>query len=302
MLDPTAVTSASNVDQVSPVLIRRSFSVRLGPYLSQKSFVVAALVLAVLVLLAVLAPLLAPHDPDAQNAGATLVPPSGAHLMGTDEYGRDLFSRILYGGRYTIAGSVLVVCVGCPIGSLLGLIAGYVGGVVDTVIMRFMDLLLAFPGIVLALSITAILGTGLVNAVIAVAIASIPAYARIVEGATVQVRSLPYTEAAEALGANWSHSIMRHILPNVRGSIVVIATTWLGAAALWIAALGFLGVGVVAPTPEWGAILNDSRDYVTLAWWSSFFPGAFLALFIIASNLVGDGLRDILDPIVRSAS
>jgi ABC-type dipeptide/oligopeptide/nickel transport system permease subunit len=192
--------------------------------------------------------------------------------------------------------SLSVVLVGAVFGTTIGLIAGYFGGAVGFVIMRLVDLLLAFPGILLALAVAAILGPGLLNGVIAIAAILIPVYARLVEGATVEVRNLPYVDAAVTLGAGPWWIILRHILPNVMSSVIVLTTTWLGIAALWITALGFIGLGVQPPTPEWGAILNDGQNYITLAWWITVFPGVFLSLFVIGVNLIGDGLRDELDP------
>lgn len=257
----------------------------------------AGLVIFVAILILVLgAPLFARSDPLAQDPNAIFQAPSVHHLMGTDEFGRDMLSRVLFGGRYTIFGSVLVVIIGASIGSILGLTAGFIGGLVDMTIMRFVDLLLAFPGILLALAVTTILGPGLTNAIIAIGVASVPVYARVVQGATLEVRGLLYTEAAMAIGANSAHIIRKHILPNVRSHIIVLATTWLGIATLYVAALGFLGLGLQPPTPEWGAILNDGKDYVTLAWWVSFFPGVFISLYVVATNLIGDGLRDVIDP------
>ena len=257
----------------------------------------AGLVITVIIAgLVFAAPLLAPADPDAQNPLLTFAPPSAEHLMGADAFGRDLFSRVLYGGRTTIVASLCVVALGTLFGTTLGLVAGYFGGTVGFVIMRLIDLLLAFPGILLALAVSAILGPGLVNGVIAIAAILVPVYARLVEGATAEVRHLPYVDAAVTLGSGPWWIILRHVLPNVSSGIIVLTTTWLGIATLWIAALGFIGLGVQPPTPEWGAILNDGQNYITLAWWITVFPGMFLALFVVGVNLIGDGLRDELDP------
>jgi ABC-type dipeptide/oligopeptide/nickel transport system permease subunit len=218
------------------------------------------------------------------------------HLMGADAFGRDMLSRVLYGGRVTMLSSLLVVTIGGVAGTAIGLVAGYFGGVVGFTIMRIVDLFLAFPGILLALAVTAILGPGLINGVIAIAVVLVPIYARLVEGASAEVRHLPFVDAATTLGSGHGWIIMRHILPNVMSGIIVLTTTWLGIAALWITALGFIGLGVQPPTPEWGAILNDGQTYITLAWWITVFPGIFLCLFVIGVNLIGDGLRDELDP------
>ena len=192
--------------------------------------------------------------------------------------------------------SLSVVLLGAIVGTAVGLVAGYLGGPVGFGIMRLIDLLLAFPGILLALTVTAILGPGLVNGVFAIAAILVPVFARLVEGATVEVRNLPYVEAARCAGASTLRIVLRYILPNVMSGIIVLTTTWLGIAALWITALGFIGLGVQPPTPELGAILNDGQNYITLAWWITVFPGLFLSLFVVGVNLVGDGLRDELDP------
>ena len=203
---------------------------------------------------------------------------------------------MLYGGRTTVMASLCVVLLGGIVGTTIGLIAGYFGGPLGFVLMRAVDLLLAFPGILLALAVASILGPGLWNGVIAIAAILAPVYARLVEGATSQVRTMPYVDAATTLGASSTRIILRHILPNVSPSIIVLTTSWVGIAALWIAALGFIGLGVQPPTPEWGAILNDGQTYISIAWWITVFPGVFLALFVVGVNLIGDGLRDELDP------
>lgn len=269
---------------------------RLRQAMRHNSLRSGAVLVAVIVLLVLCAPLLTSASPTLQHPAQTFLPPSFAHLMGTDAFGRDMFSRVLYGGRYTLGASIAVVLIGGTVGTLLGLIAGFFRGIIGFGIMRFVDLLLAFPGILLALAVAAILGPGLVNGVFAVAAVLVPAYARVVEGATVEVRHLHYVDAAVGLGAgNW-HIVRRHIFPSIRSSIIVMTTSWLGIAALWIAALGFIGLGVQPPTPEWGALLSDGQNYLVLAWWVSVFPGIFLALFVVGVNLIGDGLRDELDP------
>jgi ABC-type dipeptide/oligopeptide/nickel transport system permease subunit len=260
------------------------------------SLLVGLLICAGLILIVAAAPWLTGIDPNAQDPLATFSPPSFEHPMGADAFGRDLFSRVLYGGRTTMLASLCVVLLGGTLGILIGLVAGYLRGPVGFAIMRLVDLLLAFPGILLALTVTAILGPGLMNGVIAIAIILVPVYARLVEGATIEVMGLPFVEAAVTLGTGPGRIIVGHILPNVLSGIIVLTTTWLGIAALWITALGFIGLGVQPPTPEWGAILNDGQNYITLAWWITVFPGLFLSLFVVGVNLVGDGLRDELDP------
>jgi ABC-type dipeptide/oligopeptide/nickel transport system permease subunit len=273
----------------------------LGRALRHRSLVAGLIVCILLVGMVAAAPLLTSIDPDAQDAMATFSPPSWQHPMGTDAFGRDLFSRVLYGGRTTMMASLSVVVLGSLIGTALGLIAGYFAGPGGFAIMRLVDLLLAFPGILLALAITAILGPGLSNGVFAIAAILVPVYARLVEGATAEVRNLPYVDAAITLGAGPGRIILHHILPNVMSGIIIMTTTWLGIAALWITALGFIGLGVQPPTPEWGAILSDGQNYITLAWWITVFPGVFLSLFVVSVNLIGDGLRDEFDPTLARA-
>ncbi len=269
---------------------------RLRRAFRHRSLLVGTVLCAVLVALVTAAPLVTSSDPNLQNAMRTFLPPSWDAPMGTDAFGRDMLARVLWGGRVTMLASLSVVVIGAVFGTLFGVVAGYLGGAVGFVIMRLVDLLLAFPGILLALAITAILGPGLVNGVVAISMILIPVYARLVEGATVEVRTLPFVQAAVTLGAGPIRIMATHVLPNVLAPVIVMTTTWVGIAALWITALGFIGLGVQPPQPEWGAILNDGQMYITLAWWITVFPGLFLSLFIIGVNLIGDGLRDELDP------
>ncbi len=287
------IAAADALDGIGPAVPARDFVRRA---IRHRSFGAGLGICAALVVLLLAVPLFIHLHPDAQNPLATFAPPSTTHLMGTDEFGRDMFARVVVGGRTTVLACLGVVLLGGAVGSAVGLIAGFFGGAVGFAIMRLVDLLLAFPGILLALAVSAILGPGLVNGVIAIAAIVVPVYARLVEGATVEVRHLPYVDAATTLGAGSRSIILRHVLPNVSPGIIVLTTTWIGIAALWIAALGFIGLGVQPPTPEWGAILSDGQNYITIAWWITVFPGMFLALFVVAVNLIGDGLRDELDP------
>ena len=270
-----------------------------------KLTVIAAVITLLFFLLAIFAPLLSPQnpfDPAELQLLNSRIPPlwfadgQSPFLLGTDEQGRDVLSAILYGLRISLVVGILGVVFSGALGIGLGLIAGYFGGALGFVIMRLIDLCLAFPGILLALAVSAILGPGLENGVIAIAVILVPVYARLVEGATAEVRHLPYVDAAVTLGSGAWWIILRHILPNVSPGIIVLTTTWLGISTLWIAALGFIGLGVQPPTPEWGEILSDGQNYITVAWWITVFPGTFLSLFVIGVNLIGDGLRDELDP------
>jgi len=263
------------------------------------NFTAGVALLLVVVVPVVIAPALPLRGPDVQNAHLIFLGPSWAHLMGTDQYGRSMLSRVLYGGRYTLGASVAVVALGGVVGSILGLVAGYLQGAVGFVIMRLVDLLLAFPGILLALGVTAILGPSLQNDIFAVAVVAVPLYARIVEGAARELRNLPYVRAARVLGAGPFHIIRRHILPGALPGIIVQTTVYLGVAALWVASLGFLGLGVQPPTPEWGQMISAGQTYLTLAWWVAVFPGAFLVAWVVGVSLVGDALRDTLNPSTR---
>jgi ABC-type dipeptide/oligopeptide/nickel transport system permease subunit len=274
-----------------PLPVRRRWR-----WLRHRNLVIGGAVFLLLLLLSFAAPIFTHVSPDSVHPLATLQKPSALHLFGTDELGRDLFSRVLYGGRYTILASLLAMSLGVVAGSLIGLAAGIAGGWVDMVLMRLMDLILAFPGILPALAITTILGPSYVNLIIAIGFSSAPGYARIVEAGTLQVKQLVYVEAAESAGSSRWHVIRRHVLPNVFSLIVVAATTGLGITVLSVAALGFLGLGVQPPTPEWGSILNEGRQNISLAWWISLFPGIFITLYVIAVSIMGDGLRDLLDP------
>jgi ABC-type dipeptide/oligopeptide/nickel transport system permease subunit len=276
---------------VVPVALRS----RLIRSLRHPSLAVGAVLAIIVVVLVLAAPLITSASPTAQDVMARFESSSMSHLMGTDQFGRDIFTRVLYGGRVTLLGSVEVVALGGFVGAVLGLLAGFAGGWINFAVMRLIDLMLAFPGILLALSITAILGPGFTHGVLAVALVLIPIYARVVESATTSIRRMPYIDSAITLGATRRHIIVRHIIPNVASSILVLSTSWLGVAALWLSALGFIGLGAQPPDPEWGAMLSDGKTYITIAWWLTTFPGVFLALFIIATNLLGDGLRDELD-------
>ncbi|HEY3717136.1 MAG TPA: ABC transporter permease [Jatrophihabitantaceae bacterium] len=286
---------AFGVDAGEIAVVPLALRTRLIRSLRHPSLAVGAVLAIVVVALVLAAPLLTSTSPIAQDVMARFESPSMSHLMGTDQFGRDIFTRVLYGGRVTLVGSVEVVALGGFIGTVLGLLAGFAGGWINFAVMRLIDLMLAFPGILLALSINAILGPGFTHGVLAVALVLIPIYARVVEGATMSVRRMPYIDGAIVLGATRRHIIVRHIVPNVASSILVLSTSWLGVAVLWLSALGFIGLGAQPPNPEWGAMLSDGKTYITLAWWLTTFPGVFLALFIIATNLIGDGLRDELD-------
>ncbi len=247
-------------------------------------------------LVALFGPLIAPYDPLEIDLLNKLQPPSIEHLMGTDDKGRDLLSRLIYGSRLSLTVGVVSVVIGAFFGIILGLISGYYGKWIDTVIMRFIDILLAFPGLLLALAIVSALGPSLINVMIAVGIFSIPTFARIVRGSTLSTKKLEYIDAIRALGARDGKIIFVHILPNILSPIIVQGTLRIATAILTAAGLSFLGMGAQPPSPEWGAMLSSGRGYLWNAPHIATFPGLAIALIVMGLNLFGDGLRDALDP------
>jgi peptide/nickel transport system permease protein len=262
--------------------------------------VLGAIVLAVLILAAIFAPVVAPTDPITQNTQAIRQPPSTAHLFGTDSFGRDVFSRVIYGGRKSLPVGLVAVSIAAIVGVSLGLMAGYYGRFVDVIVMRAADLMLAFPGILLAMALVAILGTSLFNLMLAVGIASIPEYVRVVRGTVLSVREMEYVTAARVSGARDRSIMIRHILPNILPPVIVLATLGIAGAILLGSTLSFLGLGIQPPTPEWCNMLSDGRSMMRHFWWVSFFPGLAIMLTVLAINLLGDGLRDALDPRLRN--
>lgn len=263
------------------------------------SFRIGSAIVLVLLLVALFAPQLATHDPRTMTRADRLQPPSSSHYLGTDEFGRDIFSRIVYGSRVTLRIGVISVGISLFAGGLIGLVSGYTGGWVDLLVMRFIDIMMAFPAILLAMAIVAVLGPGLENTMIAVGIASVPGTARVVRSSTLVVREQVYVEAANAVGASHLGIMMRHILPNVAAPIVVLVTLQFPAALLSAAALGFIGLGAQPPTPEWGAMLVAARTYLRRAPWMANMPGLAIMLTVLGFNLIGNAVRDVLDPTQR---
>lgn len=247
-------------------------------------------------LLAIAAPYLASHDPSTIDPVHRLQGPSPGALFGTDALGRDLFSRIIFGARWSLGASFLTTALVLTLGVAVGLAAGYLGGLVDAVLMRVVDALLAFPSLLLALAIVGTLGPGASNAVLALTAAGWATYARIVRGLVMTVRARPFIEAARAAGGTDGHIVLRHVLPNVLAPVAVLATLELGEVLLALSALSFLGLGAQPPAPEWGAMLNDARAYFFIAPRLMIVPGLAITLAVVGLNLLGDGLRDILDP------
>jgi peptide/nickel transport system permease protein len=257
-------------------------------------------ILTTLVAGALLGPALAPRDPLAQDLARRLAPPSGEHWLGTDEFGRDVLSRLLHGTRLSLFVGIVSVGIGLALGGALGLVTGYFGGWVDLVGMRLVDVMLAFPSILLAVVVVAVLGPSLAHAMIAVGIVGVPAYARLIRAQVLSVRALPFVEADRALGARDGRILVRTVLPHCTAPLLVQASLGLATAILDAAGLSFLGLGAQPPVPEWGAMLGHGRDYVIHAPWILVAPGVAILLTVLGFNLVGDSLRDALDPRLAS--
>jgi peptide/nickel transport system permease protein len=268
-------------------------------FLRNFAFTAGALLTIALIFVAIAAPLLAPFDPNAQNTIRRLEPPSHEHPLGLDELGRDVLSRILFGARVSLRVGFSVVLIAAAIGIALGSMAGYFGGAIDVTIMRICDILLAFPGILLAIALVAVLGPSLNNVILALATIGWVGYARLVRGQVLKVREMEYVTAAKALGARSPRVIVLHVLPNVINPVIVMATLGLAGAILAEAALSFLGLGVQPPTPSWGAMLTSGRQYLGLANHLAIYPGIAIMLAVMGLNFLGDGLIDALDPKYR---
>ncbi|MCL0042293.1 nickel ABC transporter permease subunit NikC [Thermodesulfovibrionales bacterium] len=257
---------------------------------------IGAGIILVLIFIAVLAPFIAPHDPIEQNLEHRLLSPNTKYLLGTDNLGRCILSRLIHGTSVSLQIGIMVVGIAAFVGVTLGLVAGYRGGLIDELIMRIVDILLAFPGIILALVIAGILGPSLFNVMLALAVVGWTSYARVVRGAVLSVKEKEFVEAAQALGAGEARIMFRHILPNVMAPVIVMATLGMAHVILAAAALGFLGLGAQPPTPEWGSMLNDGRAFMRTAPHLTIFPGLAIMVTVLAFNFLGDGLRDALDP------
>jgi peptide/nickel transport system permease protein len=258
--------------------------------------VMAVIGLIAIVLSAVLASSLAAYDPVKREAKVRLQGPSTEHPLGTDTLGRDILTRLLYGGRISLQVGFFSVIASTIVGVPLGLVGGYVGGKLDGIIMRAMDLILAFPGLILAIWLVAMLGASVANVIIAITVFSVPTYARLTRGIALSAREMDYVVAARSMGAGAAHILLVHILPSVTGPLIVLISLSISGAIITGASLSFLGLGVRPPTPEWGAMLADGRGYMRNAWWMSVFPGIAITLVVLAANVVGDALRDALDP------
>ncbi len=261
-----------------------------------KKAVVGAVILIMFALGAIFAPFLTPYEPQRQNIRNRLQGPSSEHWLGTDQFGRDIMTRILYGGRLSLRVGFTSVGIALAIGGTMGMIAGYYGGFIDNLFMRFVDVLLALPGFLLALAIVASLGPGLENVIIAIGIANIPAFARMMRSSVLTVKELDYVSASIAVGCSDFRILVRHVLPNAINPIIVLATLGLAGAILAAAGLSFLGMGAQPPTPEWGSMIATARPFIRVAHYPVTFPGLAIFFTVLSLNMVGDGLRDALDP------
>lgn len=271
-------------------------------YLSRRSpltLVGAAIIILVMIMI-IFAPWIAPYNPDKISLTSRLLPPSAAHWFGTDEVGRDLYSRVIYGARASCGAAFMIVLISMSIGVLIGCFSGVLGGRVDTGIMRLMDVVMALPALVLAMALAAALGPSLFNSMLAVAIVRIPAYVRLARGQTLSLREQVYVKASRTYGASPFYILRWHIMPNAMSPIIVQATLDLGGVVLIAAALSFIGLGAQPPTAEWGAMVSSGRGYILDQWWYATFPGLAILITAMGCNLLGDGIRDMLDPRLRT--
>ena len=278
---------------------RRAFVAARSPILREPLNVLALTLIALFAIGAIFAPLLAPYDPLAQDLASRLEPPSAAHWLGTDQLGRDIASRLLYGSRISLVIGVVVVGLAGAFGTMIGLVAGYAGGLVDEGLMRLTEVFLAFPPLILAMAIAGALGPSLTNAIIAIAAVTWAVYARLARGQVLSLRRREYVEAARSIGASWPRILLRHLLPNAIAPLLVQASFDMGSAIISAAGLSFIGFGAQPPTPEWGVMISEGRNFISTQLWLSLFPGLAILFAVGSFNLLGDGLRDILDPRLR---
>lgn len=285
------------LERKTPKIKKQTEFVIVARRLSKNQMAVISFIVAVLlVLIAVFAPLIAPYPYDKQDLLHTRAAPTAQHLFGTDELGRDVFSRVIYGSRFSLSIGILAVLVGTSIGMFLGSIAGYFGGLADDLIMRLMDILQSIPGILLAITISVVLGPGFFNSVLALSIGGIAMGVRLTRAAILNIRSQEYLEAATSVNASTPRIIFRHVLPNSFSPLLVSATMSIGNVIMAAAMLSFIGLGVQPPTPEWGSMIAGGRNLIRTSPWMVTFPGIFIMITVLALNLLGDGLRDALDP------
>ena len=270
-----------------------------APILREPLNVLALTIISGFAVCAIFAPLLAPYDPLAQTLGSRLEPPSAEHWLGTDQLGRDIASRLLYGARISLVIGVVVVALAGMFGTLVGLVAGYAGGLADEALMRLTEVFLAFPPLILAMAIAGALGPSLTNAIIAIAAVTWAVYARLARGQVLSLRRREYVEAARSIGASRTRVLVRHLLPNAIAPLLIQASFDMGAAIIAAAGLSFIGFGAQPPTPEWGVMISEGRNFISTQPWLSLFPGLAILFAVGAFNVLGDGLRDVLDPRLR---
>jgi len=283
----------------SPTVARISRRRRLANALRDPSIAVGATIIVLFVLAALFAPLLSPNDPLAQNVAQGLKPPSAEHLLGTDKLGREILSRLLYGARISLFVGISVVALAGTLGTLLGVIAGYLGGWADEALMRITDIFFAFPALILAMAIAGALGPSLQNALIAISAVTWPVYARLIRGQVLALKEREFVLAARTVGVPERQIVLRHLLPNTLAPLLVQASFDMGGAITAVAGLSFIGFGAQPPTPEWGVMISEGRNYMATQWWLAAFPALAILLVVGGFNLLGDGLRDLLDPRLR---
>ena len=259
-------------------------------------------IVVALVLCAIFAPLIAPYDPNEQNIIVYLMPPSAENLLGTDQFGRDVLSRLLYGARYSLTIGFLAIVTALIIGSFIGMIAGYVGGRTDIILMQIMDVVLAFPSLILGLALVALMGATLTNIVIAIAFTAIPAFARIARAGVLTQRDREYVQACHAMGFSNARILFGHILPAILPEIMVMTSLWMATAVRTEASLAFIGLGLAPPTPTWGGMVREGFDNILSSFHLALYPSLAILVLVLALNLIGDGLRDVIDPRLKDAS
>ncbi len=268
----------------------------LRTFMKNKAALIGAIVALAVTVIAIFAPLLSPYDPLEQDVFHRLASPGRTHLLGTDVYGRDVLSRILWGARVSLTVSVSSVFIAMVIGTALGMIAGFNGGKLETTIMRSVDILMSFPTLILGLVVMAVLGSGLIKLILAISIALIPRFVRIAHAPTLEMREKDFVEAAQALGVGSTRLLARHILPNIFGEVLVMGTLWTATAIRMEANLSFIGLGVKPPTPTWGNMIRSGVEQLAVSHWLAVFPGIAILITVLSFNMLGDGLRDITDP------
>lgn len=303
--------SSKSLESVAPTIRLRTQRQRMwSTFLRNRTAILGLILTIIILLIATFAdnwfiaipkgekpiPLLAPYDPLLQDTRNRLAPPDEAHFMGLDSYGRDIWSRIIYGARISLLVGVCSVALGGTLGVVMGLLAGYLGGQVENTLMRIVDVLMAFPSLIMGLMVLAVLGSGLFNMILAIGIVLSPTFARVAHSATLSVKENEFVEAARSIGASRMRIIRVHLLPNILGEMVVLASIWTATAIRVEANLSFIGLGVSPPAPAWGSMIRDGTSHLFDAPWESLYPGLAILVTVLAFNLLGDGLRDILDP------